>query len=157
LSRDFAIICTSRSEMSTEAFREQITSDIKNFATSEFEPELWDWFRKRIYYISGDVKSPESYQRMKALIEQADREHSAHGNYFFYLATSPDFFGEIVRQLGAAGLTKEENGQWRRVIIEKPFGHDLESARALNIDLKKTLDERQIYRIDHYLGKETVQ
>jgi glucose-6-phosphate 1-dehydrogenase len=157
LSRDFAIVCMSRSEMSDEAFRDQITADIKTFATTEVEPGLWDWFRKRIYYVSGDVKNPESYQKLKTAIERADKEHSTHGNYFYYLATAPDFFGEIVRQLGAAGLTKEENGSWRRVIIEKPFGHDLESARALNIDLKKTLNERQIYRIDHYLGKETVQ
>ncbi|MCI0388122.1 MAG: glucose-6-phosphate dehydrogenase [Acidobacteria bacterium] len=157
LAREFAVVCMSRSEMTTEAYREQITQDIKKFATTEVELNLWEWFLKRIYYISGDVKNVNSYQRLKELIEQADREHGTQGNYFFYLATAPDFFGEVVRQLCAAGLTKEENGRWRRVIIEKPFGHDLESARALNAELKRSLDERQIYRIDHYLGKETVQ
>lgn len=157
LSREFAIVCTSRTEMTTEAFREQITQDIKTFATTEVEPDLWEWFLKRIYYVAGDVKDPNCYQRLKELIEQADREHRTHGNYFYYLATSPDFFGEIVRQLNAIGLMTEEKDQWRRVIIEKPFGHDLESARALNAELRECLDERQIYRIDHYLGKETVQ
>jgi glucose-6-phosphate 1-dehydrogenase len=157
LSREFAIVCTSRTELTPEAFREQITQDIKTFATAEVEADLWEWFLKRIYYVGGDVKDPGSYQKLKEVIEQADREHRAHGNYFYYLATSPDFFGEIVRQLSAAGLTKEEGERWRRVIIEKPFGHDLESARALNVELRRCLDERQIYRIDHYLGKETVQ
>ena len=157
LAREFAVVCMARSEMSSEAFREQISQDIKKFATTEVTPNLWEWFMQRIYYVSGDAKNPNSYQKLKEVIEHADREHGTQGNYFYYLATAPDFFGEIVGQLRAAGLTKEENGRWRRVIIEKPFGHDLESARGLNIDLKRSLDERQIYRIDHYLGKETVQ
>jgi glucose-6-phosphate 1-dehydrogenase len=157
LSREFAIVCTARTEMTTDAFREQITQDIRKFATTEVEQDLWEWFLKRIYYIPGDVQDSNSYRRLKELIEQADREHAAHSNYFFYLATGPDFFGEIVRQLNEVGLNKEENSRWRRVIIEKPFGHDLESARALNAQLRQCLDERQIYRIDHYLGKETVQ
>jgi glucose-6-phosphate 1-dehydrogenase len=157
LSREFAIVGTSRTEMTTEAFREQITQDMKTFATGAVEPDLWEWFLQRTYYVGGDVKDANCYQKLKALIEQADRTHGAHGNYFYYLATAPDFFGEIVRQLEALGLMNEENGQWRRVIVEKPFGRDLESARALNADLRQSLDERQIYRIDHYLGKETVQ
>ncbi|MFN0084018.1 MAG: glucose-6-phosphate dehydrogenase [Blastocatellia bacterium] len=157
LSREFAVICTARNEMTTEAYRDQITDDMKTFATGAVDPNLWDWFRQRIYYSSCDVTNPESYQRLKDTITQVDQSHGGHGNYFFYLAISPNFFGETVRQLGAAGLTKEENGQWRRVIIEKPFGKDLESACTLNADLKRVLSEKQIYRIDHYLGKETVQ
>ncbi|MGH9835236.1 MAG: glucose-6-phosphate dehydrogenase [Blastocatellia bacterium] len=157
LSREFAIIGTSRTEMTSEAFREQITQEMKKFATTAVEPDLWEWFLQRIYYIGGDVKDPNSYQKLKALIEQVNQTHGAHGNHFYYLATAPDFFGAIVQQLGAIGLTNEENGQWRRVIVEKPFGRDLESARALNAELRHSLDERQIYRIDHYLGKETVQ
>ena len=157
LSREFAIICTGRNEMTTEAFREQISADMKTFATSAVDPNLWDWFCNRIYYLSCDVTNPASYQPLKEMIAQADQNHGTHGNYFFYLAISPNFFGETVRQLGAAGLTQEENGKWRRVIIEKPFGKDLESACALNGELKQVLSEKQIYRIDHYLGKETVQ
>ncbi len=157
LSREFAIVCTSRTEMTTEAFRDQITQDMKTFATSAVEPEIWDWFRQRIYYTSGDVQNPECYQKLKELLAEVDQNHGTQGNYFFYLATSPNFFGEIVRNLGTSGLAHEENGRWRRVIIEKPFGSDLESARALNTEIRHVIGENQIYRIDHYLGKETVQ
>src|SRR5215475_15211167 len=87
LAREFAVVCMSRSEMTTEAYREQITQDIKKFATSEVELNLWEWFLKRIYYISGDVKDVNSYQRLKELVDQVDREHGAHGNFFYYLAT----------------------------------------------------------------------
>ncbi|MEK7834298.1 MAG: glucose-6-phosphate dehydrogenase, partial [Acidobacteriota bacterium] len=157
LSREFAIVCTGRNDLTTEAFREQISADIKTYATAEVDANIWDWFLNRIYYVSGDVTNPESYQKLKAAIEEADKAHGTHGNYFFYLAISPNFFGETVRQLGAASLAAEENGQWRRVIIEKPFGRDLDSAQKLNAEIRLVLDERQIYRIDHYLGKETVQ
>lgn len=157
LPREFAIIGTSRSDMTTEAFREQMSQDMKTFATGAVEPELWNWFLQRIYYVCGDVKSADSYQKLDALLAQVNGEHNTRGNYFYYLATAPDFFGEIIRQLGQLGLMSEEGGQWRRVIIEKPFGHDLESAHALNAQIREVISERQIYRIDHYLGKETVQ
>jgi glucose-6-phosphate 1-dehydrogenase len=157
LSREFAIVGLARNEITTEAFREQLTQDIKQFATTDVEPEIWDWFLQRIYYTGCDLQDPQAYQRLKELVEHADQTHGCKGNYFYYLATAPQFFGESIRQLGAAGLTREEHGQWRRVIIEKPFGRDLDSARALNAEIKQVLDETQIYRIDHYLGKETVQ
>jgi glucose-6-phosphate 1-dehydrogenase len=157
LSRDFAVIGFARKELTTEQFRRQLTEDVKKFATSSLEPEVWDWFLQRIYYLSGDLKDPKTYTKLKDLLSQVSKTHNARGNYFYYLSVAPVFFGEIVRQLGTAGLVREENGQWRRVIIEKPFGHDLESARALNAEIKEVLQEHQIYRIDHYLGKETVQ
>ncbi len=157
LSREFAIVGTSRPEMTTEAFRTQISQDIKTFATAEVEPEIWDWFLQRIYYVPGNLQDPQSYQKLKEIVQQADQEHHCHGNYFYYLATAPQFFGAAVQQLGETGLTQEEDGHWRRVIIEKPFGHDLESAHTLNGEIKQVLHEKQIYRIDHYLGKETVQ
>lgn len=157
LSREFAIVCTSRTDMTTEAFRDLISQEIKTYATSAVEPDVWEWFLQRIYYAGGDVTNPECYQKLKDLLAQVNQSHGTHANYFYYLATAPNFFGEIIRQLGAVGLMTEENGQWRRVIIEKPFGHDLESARALNAEIKQVINERQIYRIDHYLGKETVQ
>lgn len=157
LSQGFAVVCISRTEMSNETFREQITQGMKNFATSDIDPSLWDWFLQRIYYKSGDVKNPECYQKLKDYLVQINKTHGTNGNYFFYLATAPDLFGNIVKQLGAAGLAREEDGNWRRVIFEKPFGHDLESARTLNSEISQVLSESQIYRIDHYLGKETVQ
>ena len=97
------------------------------------------------------------YPQLKDFLNKVDQDHSTHQNFFYYLATAPSFFGPIVEKLSAAGLMKQDNGHWRRVIIEKPFGHDLESAKALNQQLLKVVDEKQIYRIDHYLGKETVQ
>src|SRR5262245_4966776 len=157
LSREFAIVCTARGEMTNEAFREQITQEVKTFATVDIEQNIWVWFRERMYYIAGDVKDPAFYQALKELLEQIDRNHGTGGNYFYYLATAPEFFGGIVQQLGATGLANGEHGHWRRVIFEKPFGHDLESAQALNTEIMRVLNERQIYRIDHYLGKETVQ
>ncbi len=157
LSLDFAVIGFARKELTTEQFRQQLTEDVKKFATSSVEPEIWNWFLQRIYYLPGDLKDPKTYTKLKDLLSQVSKTHNARGNYFYYLSVAPAFFGEIVRQLGAAGLVREENGQWRRVIIEKPFGRDLESARALNAEIKGVLHEHQIYRIDHYLGKETVQ
>jgi glucose-6-phosphate 1-dehydrogenase len=157
LSRDFAVIGFARKELTTEQFRQQLTEDLKKFATSSVEPEIWNWFLQTIYYLSGDLKDPKTYTKLKDLLSQVSKTHNARGNYFYYLSVAPVFFGEIVRQLGTAGLVREENGQWRRVIIEKPFGRDLESARALNAEIKEVLHEHQIYRIDHYLGKETVQ
>ncbi|HJY81753.1 MAG TPA: glucose-6-phosphate dehydrogenase, partial [Candidatus Binatia bacterium] len=157
LSKEFAIVGFARRAMTSETFREKITQDIKEFATGQFDPDLWHWFVRRLYYVIGDLQDSNAYQKLRDLLAQIDKDHGTRGNYFYYLATAPEFFAPVVQQLGAAGLLHEDNGQWRRVIIEKPFGHDLDSARALNQEIRVALSERQIYRIDHYLGKETVQ
>jgi len=157
LSKQFALVGFSRGARTDEEFRRQLTKDMQDFATSPVEPELWSWFLKRIHYLGGDFKDPAAFEGLADLLARVEREHGTKGNVFYYLATAPEFFGEIVRQLSAVGLTREESGRWRRVIVEKPFGRDLESARTLNAELQHTLHERQIYRIDHYLGKETVQ
>ena len=157
LSRHFAVIGFARRPMSNEEFRKKISQEIKEFATSPMDPELWDRFVKQLYYLPGDVQDANSFRELQSVLAQIDKEHGTRGNYFYYMAMAPDFFCPIVQQLGATGLVREENGQWRRVIIEKPFGHDLDSARALNQAIRQVLSEKQIYRIDHYLGKETVQ
>ncbi len=157
LSREFAIVGLGRSAMSTDDARKKMTEDFKQFASGPIDSDLWDWFVRRIYYISGDFDNPDTYAQLKDTVAKADQEHGAKGNYFFYLATAPNFFGDIVERLSKVGLMHQENGYWRRVIIEKPFGHDLDSAKALNQQLLKVVNECQIYRIDHYLGKETVQ
>jgi glucose-6-phosphate 1-dehydrogenase len=157
LSREFAIVGLGRSAMSTDDARKKMTEDFKQFASGPIDSDLWDWFVRRIYYISGDFDNPDTYAQLKDTVAKADQEHGAKGNYFFYLATAPNFFGDIVERLSKVGLMHQENGYWRRVIIEKPFGHDLDSAKALNQQLLKVVSECQIYRIDHYLGKETVQ
>jgi len=153
----FAIVGCAFDALDTDRFRQSLTEDLKQFASTPVDPKVWDWFLERIYYVRGGFQDAATYQLLKTQIEQVEQKHQTHGNRFFYLAVAPRYFSEIVKQLGAAGLAQEENGQWRRVVIEKPFGRDLESARQLNRDIKQTLDEKQIYRIDHYLGKETVQ
>ncbi|PYR81898.1 MAG: glucose-6-phosphate dehydrogenase, partial [Acidobacteria bacterium] len=112
----------------------------------------------KLYYHAGDADKLESFQSLKQTIERIERERNLPGNRMFYLSVAPEFFSVIVENLAAATLIHEKSGKaWSRVIIEKPFGHDLDSARALNTAVTKVLDESQIYRIDHYLGKETVQ
>jgi glucose-6-phosphate 1-dehydrogenase len=157
LSREFAVVGIARSEMSHDDFRQRITSDIKEFATVPVEPDLWEWFSRRLYYISGNFDDDGLYDRLKVDLARIDKEHGTHGNYFYYLATAPDYFSPIIQRLGTSGLAKEDSESFRRVIIEKPFGRDLDSAKALNQEAKRDLREDQIYRIDHYLGKETVQ
>ena len=157
LSREFALAGFAKAELTTEQFREKCGEEIQQFATGQVDPDIWHWFARRLYYVSGDFGDPAAFQKLKSVLAEADQEHGTRGNYFYYLATAPGFFSTCIRQLGDAGLTEESNGQWRRVIIEKPFGRDYDSACALNLEITKVLEERQIYRIDHYLGKETVQ
>ncbi|MGH9761820.1 MAG: glucose-6-phosphate dehydrogenase, partial [Blastocatellia bacterium] len=135
LPEQFAIVGVSREEYSTEQFRQMTTQEIRQFATGGFDTQSWEWFAKRLYYLSGDFKDPEAYKKLGETLGQVDREQSTQGNCLFYLATSPSFFAEIVKQLGAAGLVKLEKNPWRRVVIEKPFGHDLASAVSLNHDI----------------------
>jgi glucose-6-phosphate 1-dehydrogenase len=157
LSEEFAVVGISRSEMSHEEFRARINREIEGFATRKIDSALWDQFCQRLYYLSGDADEKDTYQRLQKLLVEIDQRHDTKGNYFYYLATAPRFFASITHQLGDAGLVAQGNGSWRRVIYEKPFGHDLESARELNREIRRTLQEDQVYRIDHYLGKETVQ
>src|SRR6266404_5309702 len=157
LSREFAILGVAHTKMSVEDFRNRLSEDIRNYAGNHLDPDIWEWFLRRLYYISAEFDDKNLYAQLKTTLDKLDKEHSTHGNFFFYLATGPDFFGEIVEQLAAVELLEEKDHYWRRVIIEKPFGRDLESARILNQQLLKYASEKQIYRIDHYLGKETVQ
>jgi len=153
----FAIVGVSLEKYSTEDFRKRLSDEVREYASGDIDQNAWEWFTNRIYYTSGDFKDPQLYQQLKDLLAQVDKDQGTQGNALFYLATSPEFFAVVAKQLGGAGLTKEANRNWRRVVIEKPFGHDLASAIELNRALCEVLDERQIFRIDHYLGKETVQ
>ena len=157
ISDNFAVIGFSRSEMSHDQFREKQRADLEQFATAKLAPELTQWMLKRLYYVGGKFDDPAAYEKLSALLKQLDAEMKTNGNYFFYLATAPEFFGVCAEKLHSAGLLDQENGSWRRVIVEKPFGRDLASAKALNKELRTVMNEDQIYRIDHYLGKETVQ
>lgn len=157
LSDDFAIVGISRRPMTDEEFREKLRADMTEFSTAETDPVIWEWLSERVHYLAGDASDSETYVQLRELLQGFEKSQGIR-NYFFYMATAPGFFGSVCEQLREAGLTQEnEGGPWRRVIFEKPFGHDLKSARELNQQLAKTLSEGQIYRIDHYLGKETVQ
>jgi glucose-6-phosphate 1-dehydrogenase len=157
LSREFAVIGVGRTPMTTEEARKKYSEDFKQFITGGLDPDLWDWFVRRLHYVSGDFNDLATYDKLKETLAKVDKDHGTRGNFFFYLATAPNYFCQVVEHLAQNGLMTEDDNHWRRVIIEKPFGHDLDSARALNQHLLKVATERQIYRIDHYLGKETVQ
>src|SRR6266704_669817 len=154
LPQNFAVLGVSVDDLSLEQFRSQVTGFLP---PEDHEIEAWNWFTERLYYERGDFSDPNTYSTLARRLADVDREHHIEGNYLFYLATAPKFFAPIVQQLGKVGLSNQENDHWRRVVIEKPFGHDVESAKALNREIKAVLHENQIYRIDHYLGKETVK
>src|SRR5215813_4266670 len=157
LPQQFAIVGFAVNDFTTESFRQKLAEDVPAFAPAPIPKQTLDWLIERIYYVRGDFSDPEAYKRLQQQIAEADKAHDTEGNRFFYLAVAPGFFSPIVKMLGDCCLSKEDDARWARVIVEKPFGHDLESARQLNVDLKKILSEKQIYRIDHYLGKEIVQ
>ena len=154
LSDNFMVIGVARAEMNDEEFQRRLRDDMNQFATEPVESETWNWLAERLHYLSGDFGDENVYSDLKARI---GRERHEQGNCIFYLATAPQYFAPVVEKLGNAGLTQEGNGHWRRVVVEKPFGSDVESAKELNRRLRQVLGEEQIYRIDHYLGKETVQ
>src|SRR6267378_1573141 len=157
LPKQFAIVGFAANDYTTENYRKMLSEEIPKYAPAPIDPKLWEMMAERIYYVRGDFEDAEAYERLKAQIEEAEKKHNTLGNRFFYLAVAPRFFSPIAKMLGQCCLTKEENGRWARVIVEKPFGHDMVSAVQLNQDLRQVLTEKQIYRIDHYLGKETVQ
>jgi glucose-6-phosphate 1-dehydrogenase len=157
LPPNFAVIGFACDDLTTDGFREKLSQDINGFATGPVKADTWNWLMERTYYVQGDFKDPTAYEKLKEMLLEVGDTHNIPGNYCYHLATAPSFFLEIIRQLDVADLAQEKKHCWRRAIIEKPFGHNAESVHALNAGLDKILDKRQIYRIDHYLGKETVQ
>ena len=157
LSDHFAVVGVARSPMTDDEFRRRAKEDLSGCDEGQSDPAVVDWLVLRLHYMPLNAATPASYGELATRIAAVDHDHGTGGNVLYYLATAPDLFADTVRQLGDAGLTAEDGDSWRRVIVEKPFGHDLESARTLNRDLLAVLDETQLYRIDHYLGKETVQ
>jgi glucose-6-phosphate 1-dehydrogenase len=157
LPPQFAIVGYAYDRHTDESFRDQLTRDMEEFATAPVDARRWHWFVERIHYVQGEFQDPAGFQRLAAKLVEVDADHGTRGNRLFYLAVAPRFFSPIVRELGSAGLARETGASYARVVIEKPFGQDLRSARQLNGDIREVLEERQIYRIDHYLGKETVQ
>lgn len=155
LPPELTIVGVARRDWSHDYFREHMREGVEQLGGGLGSQEMWDDFAKGLFYCSGDIDNPASYQKLKAFLGELDEQRGTRGNRVFYLSVAPRFFGEATQQLGAAGMLKEPNKQ--RLVIEKPFGHDLGSAQLLNRVVRQVCAEEQIYRIDHYLGKETVQ
>ncbi len=157
LPDQFAIVGVSIEPYSSDQFRDQATQDIRQFATRQVSEDCWNWLKQRLYYVSGDFHDPNLYAQLKQTLATVEKEQGTSGNCLYYLAISPPFFPVVVQQLGAAGMARQDGDTWKRVVIEKPFGHDVASAIALDKTIGQVLEEKQVFRIDHYLGKETVQ
>jgi glucose-6-phosphate 1-dehydrogenase len=153
----FCIVGIARKAMPNEALRDSLMKGLREFATRAVDDAIAKRLLECVTCIAADPKDPASFDRMREQLEKLEANRATGGHRLFYLATPPDAFAPIARELGRTGMLKEDGGAWRRLIVEKPFGTDLESAKALNNELLKIADEHQIYRIDHYLGKETVQ
>jgi len=177
LPERFALIGVDLAAGSTDSWREHLYQMLRSFvgnAAASFEIDrideaAWQRLARSMCYVQGDMAQGELYEKIRDALAEADKNHGTGGNAMFYLAVADRFFGTVVEQLGKAKLTHQERGRngapggngaqsaWRRVVIEKPFGHSLESACALNKRIARTLHEDQIFRIDHFLGKDTVQ
>jgi glucose-6-phosphate 1-dehydrogenase len=157
LPEEFAIVGIAMDEFTTEQFREKMSNDIRRFSTrTEIDTKTWDWLCSRLYYTQGKFGDDTVFARLKDLVSKLDTQYQARGNVLFYMATPPSVFGLISDNLEKAGF-KTSSAGWKRIIVEKPFGHDLASAISLNREILTYWTEDQVYRIDHYLGKETVQ
>ncbi|MGH7113102.1 MAG: hypothetical protein ACREE9_01235, partial [Stellaceae bacterium] len=165
LSDNFAIVAGDRTPKPADAFRDYLAEGVRSFVsdtasggeTEPFDAKTWEFIAGCITHFAGDFTAPDTYGRLAKLLGDIEAKNKTGGNVLFYLAVAEQLFGTIVERLGAAGLAQEKDGRWRRVIIEKPFGSDLSTARALNARILKVLEEPQIFRMDHFLGKETVQ
>lgn len=158
LPDNFAIVGVGRQEMLSDEFRDQMIANLKEFAGENSDNDRVEWFCNRTYYTGGDFDDDKKlFKDIKDMLRDVCTANKIPENFFYYMAIPPDLFANVTQKIVKNGLGKEESGLWRRFIFEKPFGRDLESAKKLNADLLKILKERQIYRIDHYLGKETVQ
>ncbi len=158
LPNNFAIVGFARRPIPHDDFRKQMLEGINAFSRNRpAQPEVWDNFAQGLFYSPGNFDDPAAYQQLKTLLDQLDKDRGIAGNRLFYLATAPEYFPVIIQQLGGAGLNDSPKDGWVRTIIEKPFGRDLATAKELNRIVQTDFREDQIYRIDHYLGKETVQ
>lgn len=158
LPAGFSVVGFARRDWSDDHFRQHLLDGINSYSRSgPPEPTLWEDFAQGIHYHCSDFHNADGYQRLAALLTQIDEQRGTCDNRVYYLATPPDTYPEIIRQLGMHQLARSSRGGWTHIIVEKPFGRDLKTASALNEQLLAVFDEDQIYRIDHYLGKETVQ
>jgi glucose-6-phosphate 1-dehydrogenase len=152
LPRDFAIVGFARTEWTDDSFREHAERSIREFGRADPKGHVWDDFARHLLYFRGEFNKKGAFDPFVEYLDSVDRQFGTQGRHFFYCATPPEVYEDIVARLGESGLAKDAN-----IVFEKPFGHDLESARHLNRTIHAVFDEDQIFRIDHYMGKETVQ
>ena len=164
LADGFRLVGVGRNADTVEEWRNALTTMMKEsiardgeFQEHHLNQTAWRWLTERMSYFQGDLNDKDTYHRLQEHLTGLDKTAGTAGNYLFYLAVADHLFAVTIAGLAAADLVKEKNGEWRRVVVEKPFGHDLPSAKALNVEILRTLREHQVYRIDHFLGKETVQ
>jgi glucose-6-phosphate 1-dehydrogenase len=164
LPPEFTVVGFARRDLSDDTFRDHLLEGINRHSrNTPAKPSIWESFGRAIHYHQGDFDDPTAWERLGRLLDRIDRDRGTAGNRLFYLAVPPALYPEIARQMDAAGLSVSGSARgdgkkgWARVIVEKPFGSDEASARKLNRELNGVFDEEQIFRIDHYLGKETVQ
>ncbi|MEO0825678.1 MAG: glucose-6-phosphate dehydrogenase [Cyanobacteria bacterium J06635_15] len=155
LPPELTIVGVARRDWSHDYFRDHMREGVEDYGNGIGHEEMWNDFAKGLFYCPGDIDKPESYQKLKAFLSELDEQRGTLGNRVFYLSVAPRFFGEAAQQLGQAGMLSDPNKH--RLVIEKPFGKDLATAQTLNRVVQDVCQENQIYRIDHYLGKETVQ
>ena len=159
LPPETAIVGASRADLTDDAFRAMMREGVEKHSRIPVDDEIWDGFARRLLYVPVPFTEEAGYRRLAEVLAAKDRDRGTRGNRLFYLATAPEFFPVIAESLGRVGLADEDEpaGRFARLVVEKPFGQDLASARELNARLGLVFRERQVYRIDHYLGKETVQ
>lgn len=153
----FALVGFARREWVDEDFAKVVHDSVKQYARTEFREEVWDQLSKGIRFVQGEFTDDEAFDRLKKTVAELDKKRGTMGNHAFYLSIPPRSFPEVISQLKRSGLAKKVDNQWRRVVIEKPFGSDLKTARELNDIVESVFPADSIFRIDHYLGKETVQ
>jgi glucose-6-phosphate 1-dehydrogenase len=157
LPAGFSVVAFARRPYDDDVFRQQALESINQYSRQKpINQQVWDSFVAGLHYLQSNFNDLEGYTKLNTLLNKLDQERGTSGNRIFYLSTPPSQYPEIIQNLGAAGLNRNRKG-WTRVIIEKPFGHDLNTAHELNKQVGRVFREDQIYRIDHYLGKETVQ
>ena len=156
-SGQFTVLGVGRDDLTDEDFRTRMRAGVaESKEMGDFSDDQWQQFSQRLHYVAGELEDRQTYNRIAARLQKMEEEDGASANHLFYLATPPSLVPAIIAELGASGLAKEKKG-WSRIVVEKPFGQDLASAHALNESIASVFDEKQVYRIDHYLGKDTVQ
>jgi glucose-6-phosphate 1-dehydrogenase len=162
LPANFTVVGVARRPWSDDDFRRFVAEGVKHHARQSFDATVWESFAQGLRYVQVEFDDDTAYDNLAGVLDQIDRERGTLGNRIFYLATAPQYYSDIVNRLGASGavyrgLPEQGANGWNRLIVEKPFGHDKASAQQLNAELNRVFKEDQIFRIDHYLGKETVQ